>query len=234
MGIANRKPFTKVDKPFWDLDESENFIKITSKVDSLIYKVYNVGTDSQKQAVADALGISRMCINKILFYLIQNSYLWENKKMAWGIIHTFDIHIPCWKKYLGIISTTCLDDIGSFEKLNNLINKHSLDKNDMHKYNMQEMTPNKYGILGLNKPKIIVNDKGFEYCTKRSMHLTLRDINGNNSSDVYPYIKYMKLVIHELTHTTCNDVRWKKDNHMYPYEKYHTFMKDVAKDLGIL
>ena len=95
------------------------------------------------------------------------------------------------------------------------------------------MTPNEYGIIGLNKPKqlkkIKVGDLDYEISTKRSIHLTVR----NEKGKIDPYDKVLSLAIHEITHTTCNDIYWKEDNHKYPYPVYHSKMRQWAKECGI-
>jgi hypothetical protein len=98
------------------------------------------------------------------------------------------------------------------------------------------MTPNKDGILGLNKPKEIIqmtleNGNSFEFAKRRSIHLTIRN---QQTWTINDYPKVLDLAIHELTHTTCNDVRWKEDNHKPPYQSYHTLMRKWARDSGVL
>jgi len=105
-----------------------------------------------------------------------------------------------------------------------------------------EMRPNKYGIIGLNKPKEITTIKvdigtkviNYELGTKRNIALTLRNSNGSFRK----YKDIMDLAIHELTHTTCNDVRWipesKGGNHRDPYGVYHRFMRNCAKQCKII
>ena len=66
------------------------------------------------------------------------------------------------------------------------------------------MTPNKYGIIGLNKPKSIktihmtLNNKiqDYEISDKRSIHLTVRNEKTNKIND---YSKILDLAIHEIT-----------------------------------
>ena len=118
---------------------------------------------------------------------------------------------------------------------------------NLYSYNYQEMTPNNHGIIGLNKPKVIVTKKfeyngkliDYEIAEKRSMLLTIRpklkvpeSKSDPNVIDTHKNI--MKLVLHEITHTTCNDVRWKEDNHKHPYPLYHKLMRKWARECGIL
>jgi len=210
-----------VKKPFWDVEEELGFVKVKAW-DAHYYKVWNQGTDESIQKVADILANVRRDINKLLQHIweVQNvsNIQFEKKKIPWkehpiafGLYHTFDIHIPNGNPY---------------------------------GYNYQEMTPNKYGILGLNKPKVIItkqfqyNGKSIQYeiAEKRSMFLTIRpklsDGGDPNKFDTYSHI--MDLVLHELTHTTCNDVRWKKDNHLHPFHKYEGLVKQWAKECGII
>lgn len=219
-------------KPFWDVEESVGFIKLKSNIDSLEYKVWETDSPGDDQKVADILGKIRKDINRLLIYLARNPELWIDKNIAYGIFHTFDIHIPCLYYLLDSI------DKDTTETLNNKINDTCFQMGTL--FNYQEMTPNKHGILGLNKPKIIKtikveNENGkmidYEIAEKRSMFLTIRDQKGNWPIKEYP--KILDLVIHELTHTTCNDVRWKPDNHMPPYPTYHKMMRGWAKEAGL-
>jgi len=223
--------------PFWDVDEETNFVNLNNDIDQLGYKVYNVGTTQEQQQVANVLAISRKNINLLLFYLIQNPQKWFKYPIAWGIIHTLDIHIPSWKRHYNLINSTNLSNPKELSLLNNAINQKSMEHGSF--YNMQEMTPNDHGISGLNKPKEIINIDGYPRAKKRSMHLTLRNIrkgNGNNYTcgQLYDYKRIMDLVIHELTHTTCNDIYWKEDNHLPPYGKYHSMMREWARECNII
>jgi hypothetical protein len=210
--------------PFWDVDENTNFNFIKSPLDNLNYKVYNSGTPQEQQETALVLSKVRKNINTLLVHLCKNPELWINHPIAYGIIHTFDIHLDC------------LND--NFETIVNGDNNFDYNRNCKQIVNIMEMTPNKHGIIGLNKPKIIkkikinLNGKVIDYpiADKRSLHLTIRNKNGKLKS--YPWI--MDLVIHELTHTVCNDVYWKKDNHAYPYNDYHKLMIKWSKSIDIL
>jgi len=226
--FGNIKEMTK---PFWDLEETVGFVNVRSTLDSLEYKVWNSGTDSEKLEVANILAKVRQNINILLIYLARNPELWLYKNIAFGIFHTFDLHIPCLYSLLDSLNTDSIE----------LLNKKIIDKcvQDSTLFTYQEITPNNQGILGLNKPKIIktiqVNIDGkvvdYEIAEKRIMMLTIRN---KNSGKINTYTQIMDLVIHELTHTTCNDVRWKPDNHKPPYTCYHRLMRKWAKECGIL
>jgi len=206
-------------KPFWDVEENKGFVKVRSPIDNMEYKVYSTGNPQLELEVANKLAECRFMINKTLLYLIKNKDLWMNESIAFGMLHTFDIHIPCWVECHDIIMNSTID-----RRLSNLVNQRCLDMNKL--YNMQEMTPNKHGIVGLNKPKKIIKIKKFnnyEMAEIRSMHLTIR----NDALQKIKSDKFLQdLVFHELTHTTCNDIYWKDDNHKYPFEKYHKMIKN--------
>ena len=215
-------------EPFWDVEETDGFVKIRSPMDSLEYKVWNTGSESVKQEVALQLSNVRRDINILLIYLCKNPVLWIDRPIAYGIFHTFDIHIPCLNNSFEILLKE-----GNINKSNLFINNKCEEMNKL--FNIQEMTPNQHGIIGLNKPKIIKtiyleDGKEYEIAEKRSIHLTMRN---QRTGVVNPYSKIIDLAIHELTHTTCNDVRWKEDNHAPPYKSYHTLMRKWAKDAGI-
>jgi len=203
-------------KPFWDLEENIGFDKIKAS-DGITYNVWNSGTPQEKKEVAETLARVRKDINKILFYIYNNPQEWVDKPIAWGIYHTFDIHLPGWENYIS---------------KNNFNVQPKL-------FEYQEMTPNKLGIIGLNKPKNIVTMPveidgkiiNYELADKRKILLTMRN---QRTGKVNEYRSVLDLAIHELTHTTCNDVRWKEDNHKPPYQSYHTLMRKWARDCGVL
>ena len=211
-------------KPFWDVEENIGFESITSPLDSLEYKVWSSGTSGDKIKVSIILSKIRKDMNNLLIYLAKHPEEWFDKPISYGIIHTFDIHIPCLIDLMngsgGDINSNCI-------KMGKL-------------FNIQEMTPNEHGIIGLNKPKVIKNikitlDNGkvvdYEIADKRSIHLTIRN-QRNGVIDDYP--KILDLFLHEISHTVCNDVRWKQDNHKYPYGVYHKFIRKIAKDAKIM
>jgi len=207
-------------KPFWDVEEDIGFVKIKAW-DGHYYKVWNAGTQETIQKVADILANVRKDMNKLLQHIskVQNvqNISFEGKKISWGV------HPIAFGIY------------------------HTLDihipNGNLYSYNYQEMTPNKHGILGLNKPKVVVT-KQFEYngklidyeiAEKRSMFLTIRPklSDGGDPNIIDTPKNIMKLVLHEITHTTCNDVRWKNDNHRHPFHIYENFIKQWAKECGI-
>ena len=214
-------------KPFWDVEENIGFVKVEAD-DGIIYKVWNSGTPEKIMEVANTLASIRKDINCLLYYLCTNEDLWINHNIAFGMYHTFDMHIPCWK---------------SFKKCkfgyttNKFINNKCLKLGKL--FNYQEMTPNNFGILGLNKPKKIINGKfemdgkivNYPIADRRSIFLTIRNQRTQRLND---YQRILDLAIHELTHTTCNDIKWKEDNHTPPYQSYHTLMRKWAKECGIL
>ena len=205
---------SKQNSEFWDYDENYGFTKIKSP-DGLYYKVLNYGTIEDKIDVATILSNIRKDINKLLIYLCKNPQLWSSKPIGWGIVHTFDIHIPGWDKIPDLNKIT----LNSFDEM----------------FNYQEMPTNYDGIIGLNKPKKIITIKSkfgdFEIAGKRSIFLTIRNQITGKIND---YGKILDLAIHELTHTACNDIRWKEDNHTPPYRSYHTLIRKWAKDINII
>ena len=213
---------------FWDFNENTDYIKITAS-DGLVYKVWDYGSESIKQEVADTLARVRKDINTILIYIMKNPQLWTCKPIAFGIYHTFDIHVPSWPGNI--------DSIIKSKNPMKLINDSCIEMGKL--FNYQEMKPDYHNIIGLNKPKKIVTIEAeyrgklveYEIAEKRSIFLTLRNMK---SGKLHNYSTILDLAIHELTHTTCNDVRWKKDNHLPPYQSYHTLMRKWARECGIL
>jgi len=216
-------------KPFWDLEESKGFVSIKSPIDELNYKVRNEGTSEQKLQVANELAKVRSDINKLLVYICKHPENWIEHPIAYGILHTFDIHMPCIKdKFVTIVDS-------QFDKtMNDFINKQCLNLGKL--FTFQEIARNNEGIIGLNKPKIIKtiplpNGKDYKIADKRAIFLTIRN---QKTGEINDYKKTLDLAIHELTHTTCNDVEWKEDNHRPPYQSYHTMMRRWASEAGIM
>jgi hypothetical protein len=217
-------------KPSWDVEENKGFVSVKAD-DGLFYKIWDSGTYEDKLKCANVLANIRHDLNILLIYLIKNDDLWKQHRIAWGIYHTFDIHIPCWMDMYKFIKTT-----NDYELINSQIINNCIKNGTLFVY--QEMTPNNIGLIGINKPKEILTVKSmkdgkivdFKYSKKRLIMLTLREKNGK----IKDYATTLKLAIHEITHTVCNDVEWKEDNHMYPYYLYHGMMKTWATDSGVL
>lgn len=214
-------------KPFWDVEENNGFINVQAW-DGISYKVWNQGTREILQKVADTLANVRHDLNKLLVYIYTHPQDWKDHPIAYGIYHTFKLHTPNMK-HDDFLKENAMEIINSGRDL----------------FNYQEMTPNNLGILGLNKPKQMVNVPlildgkkiYYELATRRSIFLTIRPkvSSGKGQPDVFDsYSKILDLAIHEITHTTCNDTRWKPDNHKQPYPEYHEIMRKFAKECGIL
>lgn len=219
-------------RELWDIDENKNFIIKKSPFDLIDYKVYDIGTDKDKEYAAFILSYIRFSVNKLLFYLIKNPHLWRDKPIAFGIYHTFDIHIPCWKNMTEVIINN-----KNYFILNEIINKECIKNNKL--FNIQEMRYDQDMLIGLNKPKKIKTvrlntDNGivkYKIAETRAFFITLRNKKSGRLNNIK---QIMDLVLHELTHTTCNDIIWKDDNHMYPYTNYHTLMRNWATDCNII
>jgi hypothetical protein len=232
----------------WDFREDLNFVNVKSKIDNLEYKIYDTKgqppiqekklngkeclfllpattPDSLKLQLADILAKVRQDITKMLIYIYLHSELWINDKIKSGILHTLDIHIPCWRTAMPKFAKE------NKEKAARLITDECLKTGTL--FNYQEM-PRNEGILGLNKPKfiygIVFNGKVLELCSVRAIFLTLRDYRTNRIKD---YEDILDLALHELTHTTCNDCRWKPDNHLPPYKEFRTKINSFARSAGL-
>ena len=212
----------------WDFNENKNYVSIQA-FDGLDYKVWDHGSENIKKEVANTLAQVRKDVNTILVYIMKNPQLWTDKPIAFGIYHTFDIHIPCWS-----------DNMDSILKIKNpmkLINDSCIKMGKL--FNYQEMKPDYKNIIGLNKPKKKITIEAdyhgkvinYEIAEKRSIFLTIRNMK---SDKLHNYSTILDLAIHELTHTTCIDVKWKKDNHLPPYQSYHTLVRKWARECGIL
>jgi hypothetical protein len=212
------------EKPIWDVDEETNFIYIKSSLDGLLYKVYDTDREQHEDTVF-YLAIARYYVNMIMLYLAFHSDEW--KKNFPGIKIALDLHFPHWKKFKEGQSFNTI--LLSWQR-----NKHGFDWNNiMNKFcftslfPFMEMTPNKHGIIGLNKPKKL--DKNNKIAIKRSFHLTVRNRRGITSIKTF-----MDLVIHELSHSACNDIVWKDDNHKDPFGSYNTYLLNIFNSLPLL
>jgi hypothetical protein len=202
---------------FWNVDEHKGYRRIRAS-DNRYYKVW-VGDRNEKfqknwwydvtnqQEVAETLAQVRKDLLTLLVYLEKNPDLWMNHPIAFGIYHTFDLHLTDRVHYM-------------------------------------EMRPNKWGGLGLNKPKELTvykmdigekKDIKYNLGTKRGILLTLRN---QQTGEMKKYTDIIDLAIHELTHTTCNDTKWIPEsqggNHREPYPSYHRLMRKWSREAGIL
>ena len=200
-------------KPFWDLEEDTGFNIVNG------YKVWNRGSFEDQVKVAQILAKTRNQLNTILIYIYSNPQL-INDLFSFGFYHALDIHIPNWQEVLG-------KKISLLSKLNKCDNS----------FIYQEITPNEYGIIGLNKPKKVI--QGFlsgkdHIATKRMIMLLIRNSNGTIKTP----LSILEVAIHELTHTISNDWEWVSDkdggNHQFPYNSFHKIMKASARKCGIL
>jgi hypothetical protein len=207
----------------WDFDESKDFVEVTSSIDNLTYKIYEPNTPVELQLkLANILARVRKDLNKMLLFAVNNPGIWRNHPIAWGMFHTFDLHISPWKSGISNLD---------------LINQECIRSGTL--FNYQEMPKNDNGILGLNKPKNIfatpvkVNGKEFNYeiADHRSIFLTLRDFRTNK---IHKYSVILELALHELTHTTANDCRWKEDNHLPPYNSYRKIINKLARKNNLI
>ena len=204
-------------KEFWNTDEESGY-KYFQASDGLKYKVW-IGDKKEKfqkkwwytvtnqQEVAETLAQVRKDINILLNYLEENPQLWNQHPIAFGIYHTFDLH---------------LND-KPFEYL-------EMRPNEWGGLGLNK--PKEITVIDAE----IYDGKTipYELGTKRNISLTLRN---QNTGELKNYKDIIELAIHELTHTTCNDVRWvpewKGGNHREPYPTYHKMMRKWAKECGI-
>ena len=203
---------------FWNLDENKGYKKFKAS-DGLEYKVW-VGDLDEKfqkkwwynvnnhQDVAETLAKVRKDMNTLLTFLQNNPQLWINQPIAFGIYHTFDLHLGN----------------KPFEYIEMRPNEHGI---------IGLNKPKRITVIKAPISDTTLID--YELGTKRNISLTMRN---QNNGELRNYKDIIDLAIHELTHTTCNDVRWipesKGGNHRDPYPSYHRFMRKCAKECGII
>ena len=202
-------------KDFWNVNETDGYKKVKAS-DGIEYKVWigDPNEESQKkwwyttnqQEIAETLARVRKDINKLLYFLESNTDLWCQNPIAFGIYHTFDLHLTKNLPYMEMRP-----------------NKHGIIGLNKPK----EITVIKADI----DSKII----DYELGTKRNILLTLRNQNTGelrNYSDILDLAIHE--VTHTTCNDVRWVSEWKGGNHREPYPSYHRLMRKWAKECGIL
>jgi hypothetical protein len=201
---------------FWNLDENSGYKKIKAS-DGKFYKVWfgDKNENHQKkwwynvdnhQEVAETLARVKGDILKLLNCLNKNPQLWSDHPIAFGMYHTFDLHLHKPFEYMEMRPNTW-GGIG--------LNKP------------KEITVVK---LELENGKKINYDLG----TKRTILLTLRNQNTGELkkySDILDLAIHE--LTHTTCNDTKWIPEWKGGNHRYPYPEYHRLMRRWAKECGL-
>jgi hypothetical protein len=204
-------------KEFWNTDEESgyNYFKAS---DGNRYKVW-VGDPDEKfqkkwwyaadnrQEVAETLARVRKDINTLLRYLEKNPQLWNQHPIAFGIYHTFDLHLNRPFEYLEMRPNEW-GGLGLNKPKQITVIKAELDNNKTIDY---------------------------ELGTKRNISLTLRNQNTGELRN-YKEILDLAIheLTHTTCNDVRWVPEWKGGNHREPYPTYHRMMRKWAKEIGLI
>jgi hypothetical protein len=202
---------------FWNVDEKHGFKKFRAS-DGYDYKVW-IGDPNEKcqknwwytidnqQQTAETLAKVRADLTKLLVYLEKNPDLWIQHPIAFGIYHTFDLHLN-----------------NSFEYLEMRPNQDGI---------IGLNKPKKITVIKaeIDPSKTI----DYELGTKRNILLTLRNQNTGelrNYKDILDLAIHE--LTHTTCNDVRWIPESKGGNHREPYPSYHKLMRKWAKECGIL
>ena len=204
-------------KEFWNTDEKSGYGRYKAS-DGVLYKVW-LGdkneefqkkwwyTITNQQEVAETLAQVHKDINTLLVYLEKNPQLWGQHPIAFGIYHTFDLHLNNKFEYLEMRP----NDWGGLG-----LNKP------------KEITVIK---VDLDDGKVI----DYELGTKRNISLTIRNQNTGEIKE-YSTIMDLAIheLTHTTCNDVRWIPESEGGNHREPYPTYHKMMRKWAKECGIL
>ena len=201
---------------FWNLDEIRGYQKFKAS-DNNYYKVWvgDPGLKFQKnwwykvtnqQEVAETLAKIRKDLDTLVNYIYKNPQLWNQHPIAFGIYHTFDLHLH-----------------NLFEYLETRPNEHGI---------MGLNKPKEITVLEVyidNKPI------KYELGTKRNIMLTLRN-QGTGEMRNYKDILDLAIheLTHTTCNDVRWIPEWKGGNHREPYPSYHKLMRKWASDCNLI
>ena len=201
---------------FWNLDETTGYKKYRAS-DNLFYKVW-VGNPNQKfqkkwwytigneQEVAETLARVRKDLKALLEYINANPQMWYDNPIAFGIYHTFDLHLN-----------------NSFEYLEMRPNQDGI---------IGLNKPKEISVIKAETDNGKVID--YELGTKRNILLTIRNQNTGEIRD-YPDILALAIheITHTTCNDVRWVPEWKGGNHREPYPSYHRLMRKWAKEINL-
>lgn len=202
---------------FWNVNENEGYSKFKAS-DGLEYKVWT-GDENQEfqkkwwytvqnqQETAETLAKVRKELLILLNYLDKNRDLWFNLPIAFGIYHTFDLHLN--------------DKVPYMEMRPNQDGIVGLNKPKTITVIKAETDNGKF-----------VN---YELGTKRNILLTIRN-QTNGELRKYEDIIDLAIheLTHTTCNDVRWVPEWKGGNHREPYPSYHRLMRKWAKECKII
>ena len=201
---------------FWNLDENKGYKKIKAN-DGIEYKVW-VGDPNESfqkkwwynntdtQQIANILANVRKDITTLLKYIESNPQLWSQHPIAFGIYHTFDLHL-----------------YKNFEYLETRPNEFGI------------LGLNKPKEIKEIKAEIDNATINYELGTKRNIMLTIRHQNTGNLREYKEVIDLAIHEVTHTTCNDVRWVDEKKGgNHREPYPSYHRMMRRWARECGII
>ena len=203
-------------KEFWNLNENKGYKKFKAS-DGLEYKVW-VGdhtspfqkkwwyTVKNEQEVAETLARVRKDLTNLLVYLEENPQLWNQHPIAFGIYHTFDLHLGN-KPFEYIEMRPNQDGIIGLNK------------------------PKRITVV---KANIDNKDIEYELGTKRNILLMMRNQRTGEMRNYKDIIELaIHELTHTTCNDVRWIPESKGGNHREPYPTYHTLMRKWAKECGI-
>ena len=201
---------------FWNLNEVDGYRKYKAS-DGRYYKVW-VGNPEQsfqkkwwytvtnQQEVAETLARVRKDIDTLLNYIYNNPQLWFQHPIAFGIYHTFELHLHNVFEYLETRPNE--DGILGLNK------------------------PKEITVLEIKTDKKPIE---YELGTKRNIMLTLRN-QGTGEMRNYKDILDLAIheLTHTTCNDVRWIPLWKGGNHREPYPSYHKMMRKWAEECGVL
>ena len=201
---------------FWNVNEIKGYKKYKAS-DGVFYKVWIGDPDESfqkkwwyiignQQETAEVLARIRKDLGTILNYLNDNPQLWNQHPIAFGIYHTFDLHLN------GAL----------FEYLEMRPNKDGI---------LGLNKPKRLTVIKVLLDKVL----NYELGTKRNILLTLRNQNTGelkNYSDILDLAIHE--LTHTTCNDVRWVPEWKGGNHREPYPTYHKLMRKWAKECGVL
>ena len=203
-------------KEFWNTDEESGYAYFKAS-DGNRYKVW-VGDRNEKfqkkwwytvnnqQEVAETLARVRKDINTLLRYLEKNPQLWNQHPIAFGIYHTFDLHLGKPFEYI-----------------------------EMRPNEWGGLGLNKPKQITVIKADLGNKTIDYELGTKRNISLTMRNQNTGelrNYKDILDLAIHE--LTHTTCNDVRWIPESQGGNHREPYPTYHKMMRKWAKEIGLI
>jgi hypothetical protein len=202
-------------KEFWNVNEENGYTSVKAS-DGNYYKVWTGDPNEKNQKnwwyntneiiLAEILARVRKDLNKLLTYLEKNPDLWSQHPIAFGIYHTFDLHLYQPFEYI--------------EMRPNDLGIQGLNK------------PKEITVI---KAELENKTIDYELGTKRNILLTLRNQNTGEIKNYTDILDLgIHELTHTTCNDVRWVPEWRGGNHREPYPSYHRLMRKWARECGII